>query len=182
MIGGHFDFADEGRGIVDDWSGTSLLPSLYQALKTAPRRHTFIFGAFASEERGLLGSSYYVKNLTAEQKSQLKAFVNLECLGVSPTKVWINRSDHDLVKYLNAVAISLNTPLNGVNVDQVGDDDTHPFLRVKIPVISIHSLTRETFPILHSKRDQMSAIHFDDYYASYRLAAYYLAYLDAKLD
>jgi hypothetical protein len=30
----------------------------------------------------------------------------------------------------------------GVVVDNVGDDDTHPFLDKKISVISIHSLTR----------------------------------------
>ena len=26
VVGGHFDFADRGAGIVDDWSGVSLLP------------------------------------------------------------------------------------------------------------------------------------------------------------
>jgi hypothetical protein len=41
VVGGHFDFADEGKGIVDDWSGVSLLPSLYQALKTEHRRGRF---------------------------------------------------------------------------------------------------------------------------------------------
>ncbi len=36
IVGGHFDFVDQGRGLVDDWSGTSLLPSLYHALKALP--------------------------------------------------------------------------------------------------------------------------------------------------
>src|SRR5882724_5794782 len=49
VVGGHFDFADHGKGIVDDWSGASLLPSLYQALKSRPRRHTYVFVAFAAE-------------------------------------------------------------------------------------------------------------------------------------
>jgi hypothetical protein len=66
-------------------------------------------------------------------------------------------------------------------VEQVGDDDTHPFLDKKIAVISIHSVTQETFGILHSSRDNLSVIRKDDYYNSYRLIAFYLALLDMKL-
>jgi len=48
-------------------------------------------------------------------------------------------------------------------------------------VISIHSLTQETWGILHSYKDTVSAIHPDDYYDAYRLVAFYLQYLDTKL-
>ncbi|MGA2878455.1 MAG: hypothetical protein ABSG13_05855 [Bryobacteraceae bacterium] len=43
-------------------------------------------------------------------------------------------------------------------------------------------LANETWPILHSPRDQMTAIHPADYYDTYRLLAAYLAYLDVTLD
>src|SRR5215472_11416579 len=33
-VGGHYDFVERGQGVLDDWTGASLLPSLYQALKT----------------------------------------------------------------------------------------------------------------------------------------------------
>ena len=90
VIGGHFDFVERGRGMVDDWSGTSMLPSLYQALKGRPRKHTYVFVAFAGEERGLVGSKRFVKNLTTDQKLVIRAFVNLECLGLTPTKIWLS--------------------------------------------------------------------------------------------
>ena len=83
---------------------------------------------------------------------------------------------------LNEVAKAIEITVHGVNVDQIGDDDTHPFLSAHIPVISIHSLTQETVGILHSARDQMAAVHLDDYYTSFKLTVYYLAYLDVKLD
>jgi Zn-dependent M28 family amino/carboxypeptidase len=137
LVSGHFDFVDKGQGIVDDWSGTALLPSLYEALKLKPRHHTFIFVAFAEEEDGLIGSSAYVKKLTPEQRSRIKAMVNLECLGTTPTKVWIHRSTPALVERLVASAHALHVDLQGSNVEQIGDDDTHPFLQAKIPVISI---------------------------------------------
>jgi hypothetical protein len=182
VVGGHFDFADHGKGIVDDWSGASLLPSLYQALKGRPRLHTYVFVAFAAEEQGLVGSSRYVKNLTPEQKANVRAFVNLECLGLTPVKVWTHRSTPALVTRLVEVARAIEITVQGVNVDQVGDDDTHPFLSAHIPVISIHSVTQDTIGILHSDRDRADAIHFDDYYTAYKLAAYYLAYLDVKTE
>jgi Zn-dependent M28 family amino/carboxypeptidase len=182
VVGGHFDFVEQGKGIVDDWSGASLLPSLYQSLKSKPRRHTYVFVAFAAEERGLVGSSRYVKNLTTEQKAAIRAFVNLECLGLTPVKVWLRRSTPFLVAGLDEVARALHITLDAVNVDNVGDDDTHPFLTAHIPVLSIHSITPKTWRILHSGRDRLEAINFDDYYVAYKLVAYYLAYLDARTE
>jgi aminopeptidase-like protein len=182
VVGGHFDFANWGKGIVDDWSGTSLLPSLFRALKSRPRRHTYVFVAFAGEERGLVGSAQYVSHLSKQQKELIRAFVNLECLGLSPMKVWVSRSTPALVSRLTDVARSLGIPLQGVNVDKVGDDDTHSFLSARIPVISIHSVTQETLPVLHTGRDRVEAINFNDYYSAYQLTAFYLAYLDAKME
>ncbi len=182
IVGGHYDFPDEGQGIVDDWSGTALLPSLYEALKAEPRKHSYEFVAFAAEEQGLIGSEYFVRKMTAERREKVRGFVNLECLGLASPKVWVSRSTPALVNGLGAVADAIHVPLAGVNVDKVGDDDTHPFLNRKIPVISIHSVTSATLPILHSKRDSMSAIHLDDYFSAYRLVAFYLAYLDTTLN
>ena len=117
--------------------------------------------AFASEERGLIGSYLYVKKMTTEQKAQTRAFVNLECLGLGRVNVWVSRSAPSLVARLMEVSKAVDIPLQGVNVDNVGDDDTHPFFSAHIPVICIHSITQETFGILHSERDQVSAIQFD---------------------
>ena len=181
VVGAHFDFADEGQGIVDDWSGASMLVSLYQALKVNAPKHSYEFVAFAGEERGLLGSTRYVKELTARPKIAPQAFVNLECLGLTPPKVWVSRSTPILVQRLTEIANAMHISLQGVNVDKVGDDDTHPFLSKKIPVISIHSVTQEKWQVLHSKRDNVSAIDAADYYDAYRLVAFYLDYLDMRL-
>jgi Zn-dependent M28 family amino/carboxypeptidase len=181
VVGAHFDFIEAGKGIVDDWSGASLLPSLFQTLKAEHRKHTYEFVAFTGEETGLVGSARFVKELSTDEKARLRAFVNLECLGLTPAKVWVHRSTPTLVSLLADVASALKIPLQGINVDRVGDDDTHPFSDKKIPVISIHSVTQEAFAILHSGRDNVDAIHPNDYYDAYRLVAFYLTYLDAKL-
>ncbi|HKO05841.1 MAG TPA: M28 family peptidase [Candidatus Acidoferrales bacterium] len=182
IVGAHFDHAAAGAGAVDDWSGASLLPSLYQALRETPRKHTIQFIGFANEEGDQEGSGFHVKHLTKDQVSSIKAMINLECLGLSSTKVWAHAADQRLLGGLLGVAKSTHAPLQAANVEKVGTDDTQPFLEKKIPTITIHSITLETFPILHSKKDSLTAVHLDDLYESYRLAARYLSYLDQVLD
>jgi len=182
VVGGHLDLITRGMGAIDDWSGVVLLPSLYQSLAMKPRRHTFVFAGFAAEERGLWGSTEYVHRLSKAQRANIGAMVNLECLGTTPPKVWASRADKVLLGAYWHVARSLNLELAGSNLGRVGDDDSHPFLNVRIPVITIHSITQETWALLHTPRDQLSAIHSGDYYDAYRLAATYLCYLDGLLN
>jgi len=182
LTGAHFDFVDRGKGVVDNWSGASLLPSLYQSLKTVRRRHTFVFIGFTDEERGLVGSKYYVEHSSGEDLAKIHAMVNLDSLGTSPTKLETARGDKTLANALATVALNFKLPLNVVNVHQVGRSDSDTFQDRKVPSINIHSMTNETFPIIHTSRDRLQAIHMDDYYESYRLLTVYLAYLDQVLD
>src|SRR5712692_4994954 len=55
VVGAHYDKVSNGHGAVDNWSGASLLPSLYQGLTSKARRLTFIFVGFTDEESGLVG-------------------------------------------------------------------------------------------------------------------------------
>jgi len=180
IVAGHLDKVADGTGVVDDWSGAAMLPSLYQSLVGQQRSHTFVFIGFAGEEQGLVGSEFYAKRLTPEQRKRIAAMVNLECLGITPTKVWVSRSEPMLVRMLVAMAQSQKLPLGGVNVEKVGSDDAQSF-GTKIPHITIHSLTQETWPLLHSDGDRIEAINKDLYYDSYRIIAPYLVLLDQYL-
>lgn len=181
IVGAHFDFVERGQGMVDNWSGAALLPSLYETLKSELLHHTFRFVGFAGEEQGLAGSTRYVKELNATERTNLRAYINLECLGLSPVSVWASRADPVLLRRWTEIAGALKMPVAAVNVEQVGDDDSHPFLRAKVPVITIHSLTQETLPLLHTRRDQAAAVDMNRYYDAYRAVAFYLRYLDDKL-
>lgn len=182
IVGAHFDHAKEGIGVVDDWSGASLLPSLYEGLKVSARKHTFLFVGFTDEEKGLIGSNYYVKHFPDEQLAAVKAMVNLECLGLTPTKVWAHVADPKLLNDLRMVGQSMEANLQPSNVEKVGNDDTQPFRDKKLPVITIHSITQETWPILHSAKDNISAIHPDDLFNSYRVILEYLTFIDNVLN
>jgi Iap family predicted aminopeptidase len=182
IVGGHFDLAERGSGVVDNWSGSSLLPSLYQSLKSVPRRHNFVFIGFTEEEKGLVGSRYYVEQLKKGELRQISAMVNMDSLGTGTTKLELTRGDRRLADALATVAATFKLPLSVVNVHLVGRSDSDSFQDKKVPSLCIHSLTNETFPILHTVRDQMAAIRMPDYYDTYRLIAAYLAYLDEVLD
>lgn len=183
IVGAHFDHVSAGDGVVDNWGGASLLPSLHEAVKVDPRKHTYVFIGFTDEEKGEVGSHYYAKEMTKEQVAATDAMVNMDTLGLAPTEVWATHSDKRLTNALYYLADQLKMPVTAVNVEQVGTTDSEQFAARKIPSITIHSLTQQTWDagILHSKKDKLSAIRLDDYYQTYRLLATYLALLDTAL-
>ena len=181
VVGAHFDLVETGNGVVDNWSGASLLPSLYQSIAGVPRRHTFRFVAFSGEEMGRVGSKAYVREL-GKTHEQVIAMVNMDTLGLAETEVWVNHADSKLVQLMELAAAAVKLPVSGMNVDQVGDTDSESFREKKIPAITIHSLTSATLPILHSAKDRIEAVHKDEYYRTYQLVLAYLAVLDQKLD
>jgi hypothetical protein len=178
VVGAHYDHVADGDGVVDNWSGASLLPSLYQALKVQPRENTFRFISFSGEEKGLVGSAFYVKSLAPEQMKKIKAMVCMDTLALGPTEVWVSHSDADLVRELARIATALNAPLTRMDVEQVGESDEESFRHYKVPTVTLHSLTQKTIGVLHNPNDNYRAVHFDDYYESYRLISGYLALLD----
>jgi putative aminopeptidase FrvX len=180
IVGAHFDHVLRGDGVVDNWSGASLLPSLYEAVKIEPHHHTYIFIGFTDEEQGEVGSRFYANQMTKEQVAATDAMVNMDTLGLAPTEIWASHSDKLLNGALVYVARQLNVPVTGVNVEQIGSADSEQFAARKIPSITIHSLTQETWNarVLHTSKDRLSAIRLDDYYQTYRLLAAYIAFLD----
>jgi Peptidase family M28 len=181
VVGAHFDLVEEGDGVVDNWTGASLLSSLYQGLSGVPRRHTFRFVAFSGEERGLVGSKAYVQQMMKTHEAVI-AMVNMDTLGLAETEIWLSHADANLVRLMKVAAVTLKLPVSAVNVEQVGSTDSESFREKKIPAITIHSVTTQTWPILHTSKDRIEAVHIDEYYRTYRLVLAYLAVLDERLD
>jgi hypothetical protein len=183
IVGAHYDHVDFGNGVVDNWSGASLLPSLYEAIKHVPRSHTFIFIGFTDEEKGEVGSHYYAQAMTQQQVAKTAAMVNMDVIGLAPTEVWATHSDKNLVNVLLNVAGQMKIPVTKMNVEEVGSTDSVQFADRKIPSITVHSVTQVAWNthVLHSSKDKLSALNLDDYYETYRLLSAYLAFLDGVL-
>jgi Iap family predicted aminopeptidase len=180
LIGAHFDCAG-GNGIIDNWTGAVLLPSLAEFMRQKPRRHSFEFIGFAAEERGLYGSKAYLKALSAEDRSRIAAVVTMDSLGLTSTKIWVNSSDPKLVRMAVAVSRSLKLDIAGVNPDEIGTTDSITFHQAGIPTLSLHSVTQETWTLINSRKDVWTSLSWRDYYDTHRFVSALLTYMDQTL-
>lgn len=182
VIGANFDHVNEGLGVVDNWSGSGLLPSLFESLKSKSLKHTMRFIGFAEQQKGLIGSSFFATQLSPDELMRLRLMVDLDSLGVGSTEVSLSHSDRRSAEMLKGISNALHLPLDVVNVDQVADDDSTPFRKRHVPTLMLTSVTQKAFEILHSNKDNLSQIDLDEYYDSYRLIDAYLTYVDQILD
>lgn len=182
VVGAHFDYIDRGKGVVDNWSGASMLPSLLQTIKTESRLHTYVFIGFTSEEQGLVGSEDYVKHLSEDQRGRIAGMVNIDTVGLAPTEVWLTHAAPQLAIPLALLAKAMNLPLYQMNVEGAASSDSESFRKRNIPAMTIHSVTQKNFTILHTSKDTIDQINRKDYLETYRLVAAYLVYLDTYLD
>lgn len=165
----------------DNWTGASLLPSLFQTLAGRKRHHTFIFVAFADGSSDLAGSEFFAAHMSKTDVDHTEAMINLEALGFSPTKVSSGDSDKDLVQDFMKVTYALKLMASQVDVSKGVREDSAPFASLHIPEITIHSLTLDAVADLHSQEKDPVEFRADHYYNSYRLVSGYLAFLDETL-
>jgi acetylornithine deacetylase/succinyl-diaminopimelate desuccinylase-like protein len=179
IVGAHYDKPSKGDGVIDDWSGAALLPSLYESLNKNPRRITFVFVGFTDQQKGLRGSQAYAREL---KKDSAKAMVNINSVGLSPAKIWTAQSDKELVGGIARVAQALKIQVTAMDLEEGTSADSRPFRDKRIPTIDIHSLSAATISIPGSDKDKAELIQMEDYGNTYRLISGYLAFLDATLD
>jgi Zn-dependent M28 family amino/carboxypeptidase len=175
IVGAHYDRSTVARPI-DNWSGAALLPALYQCLRAKRRHHSYIFVAFADHDKSLTGAKFFSDHLSSVEAAHAEAMVNLDVLGLSPTKVWSARSDKDLVHDLLTMVYALKLPASQIDLSSEEPTDGDPFSTRGIPPITIHSLTQQNLI-----EGATTSFRPDNYYDTYRLLCGYLAYLDEIL-
>ena len=151
VIGAHYDHLGRGGeaslapdafgtihpGADDNASGTAVLIGLARAFAAAGgARRTLVFAAFAGEEMGLLGSSFYTRNppLPLEKAA---AMLNLDMVGrLREGKVLVGgvESAQEWPGILRAAArgLGLNLVMRG---DAYGPSDHTPFALKERPVL-----------------------------------------------
>ncbi|HAX41900.1 MAG TPA: M28 family peptidase [Bryobacteraceae bacterium] len=177
LVGAHFDYF-RGEGALDNWSGASLLPSLYESLAKTQRKHTFRFVAFTAEEKGLVGSRFYAERVKKGTLPRPKAMINLDCLGLGQPNLWFSGGDLALNNRIHSLAVKLQIKLSLVDIGRVGTTDSESFRKIGVPAATVHSVTQETLNIINSDNDTREKLKFGDYYDTYRLLALTLASLD----
>jgi hypothetical protein len=176
VVGAHFDHASSAERPVDNWSGAALLPGLYSCLKNRKRHFSFVFVAFADNGNDVVGSKFFADHMESAGAHDVRAMINLDALGLSPTKVWGAHSDKDLVKVLIQCVYMLKLPASQLDIAAAGNSDSDPFAERKVPQITVHSITHE-----HLHHAVPLKLRPTNYYDSYKLLCGYLALLDSTL-
>jgi Zn-dependent M28 family amino/carboxypeptidase len=83
LVGSHLDSVPAGPGINDNGSGSSVNLELALALAKLKMKtvNKIRFAWWAAEEMGLLGSKYYVSQLSAEDKADIALNINMDMVG-----------------------------------------------------------------------------------------------------
>ncbi|TWS22110.1 M28 family peptidase [Tsukamurella sputi] len=82
MVGAHLDSVAEGPGINDNGTGSAaVLETAIKLGANADVKNKIRFALWGAEEEGLVGSEHYVSQLSAEQASKIKRYLNFDMLG-----------------------------------------------------------------------------------------------------
>ncbi|HEV7648721.1 MAG TPA: M28 family peptidase [Actinophytocola sp.] len=82
MAGAHLDSVPAGPGINDNGSGSAALLETALQLGSTPKVNNAVrFAWWSGEELGLVGSNYYVDNLSFEEQLDIALYLNFDMIG-----------------------------------------------------------------------------------------------------
>jgi aminopeptidase Y len=145
MVGAHLDSVNAGPGIQDNGSGTAAVLEVAEQMSRVNTRNKVRFALWGAEEANLVGSTYYVTNLPAAERSKIALYLNFDMIG-SPNHVFFvyDGDDSDAVgagpgpsgsaqieKTFERFYQSRGIPFKGT--DFSGRSDYGPFIAQNIP-------------------------------------------------
>jgi Zn-dependent M28 family amino/carboxypeptidase len=147
VVGAHIDSVAAGPGANDNGSGTSVVLELARTLATQPTPFTLQFVGFDAEEIGLVGSNYFVSQLSEAQRQSVVGMINLDMVGVGDRSL-IGGSE-DMMRLARATAARTGLSLGEFN--EASGSDHASFMRAGIPALFIY---RSNDPNYHSPNDR----------------------------
>ena len=145
MVGAHLDSVNAGPGIQDNGSGSAaILETALRMAKVKPRNKVR-FAWWGAEESGLVGSTYYVNDLSPEELDEITLYLNFDMIG-SPNYVFFvyDGDDSDgigagpgpdgsaqIEQFFERYYMKVGQPSKGT--DFSGRSDYGPFIAVGIP-------------------------------------------------
>ncbi|KAH6952598.1 hypothetical protein DER45DRAFT_573674 [Fusarium avenaceum] len=185
MLGAHLDSIQEGPGINDNGSGVAALLSIAQSIKKYKNfKNKLRFAFWGAEESGMIGSTYYVSNLSNEEAGKIRFYYNYDMIA-SPKPYYIVYADSDahkagakfLYEYLKKEGYPAEYTPFGASSDYVG------FLALGIPSSGI--FTGAGAPqdaCYHTACDDIKNINKEAFLVNAKAAGYAAASLALDVD
>lgn len=166
IVGAHYDHTGKNNrgqvygGADDNASGTAGVMELaraFQKLKVKPKR-TILFILFTAEEKGLLGSRYYVDNPIFPLEKTVAMF-NFDMIGRNDVEQISVIGRYQYPKLFEVVEAinkqSMNFDMNFAVEEFIRQSDHFPFMRKDVPTIFFNSGMHDE---LHTPRDSVNLI------------------------
>ena len=151
VIGGHIDSVAAGPGANDNASGTAVVLELARVMAARETPYTLKFVGFDAEEIGLIGSNYYVSQLSEAERRNIVGMINLDMVGVG-TESKVGGSPA-LVRLAQEAGKQSGLRLS--EMGESGASDHASFTRAGIPGLFIY---RSNDPNYHSPNDKAEYI------------------------
>ena len=87
MAGAHLDSVNAGPGINESGSGSAAILEVAEQMATVKPRNKVRFALWGAEEASLVGSTYYVNNLSDDDLNRIALYLNFDMIG-SPNHVF----------------------------------------------------------------------------------------------
>ncbi|MEU5665149.1 M28 family metallopeptidase [Streptomyces longwoodensis] len=140
MAGSHLDSVTAGPGINDNGSGSAAVLETALAVSRAglqPTRH-LRFAWWGAEELGMVGSRYYVNNLSSANRSRISAYLNFDMIGSPNPGYFVYDDDPTIEQTFKTYFSGLGVPTE-IETEGDGRSDHAPFKNVGIPVGGLFS-------------------------------------------
>ncbi|NAS23969.1 M20/M25/M40 family metallo-hydrolase [Herbidospora sp. NEAU-GS84] len=131
ILGAHLDSVEAGPGINDNGSGVGVVLEIAEQMARMRPDRAVRFAFWGAEEVGLVGSTHYVKNLSAEEKAKIAGYVNLDMVATENHGNGVYDSDNAIEE-----AATEFYRLRGLSSEEVafdGRSDYGPFVKAGIP-------------------------------------------------
>ena len=201
VIGTRLDSKSHGEEALVDWGGPVMLPLLAESLNSAPHRQTLVLAAFAGHDKGFAGANFYLKQLTSDQRAQIRAMIDIDKVGRTPAAYAFPGPDtsrmatvgktavlkeiaHEpttLSKVLPIAARSIKVPEDPKEINDIPATEARAFQEANIPSIVIHSVSYAAItPPGKVEQVRLMRTELDPkvYADTYNLMCVYVLYLD----
>jgi alkaline phosphatase isozyme conversion protein len=128
IVGAHYDSVPVGKGADDNASGVAVMLEAAEKIKDLQTPYTIRFVAFGAEEAGLLGSSYYVKQMSAAEIQNTAGMINLDSViaGDTPNVYGNATPESSLRNWFLAYAKNQGLDLQTQPVENLDNPDGSP--------------------------------------------------------
>ncbi len=135
MAGSHLDSVSSGPGINDNGSGSSAVLETALAVSRAgyqPTKH-LRFAWWGAEELGLVGSRYYVNNLSSANRAKISGYLNFDMIGSPNPGYFVYDDDPAIEKTFKDYYAGLGVATE-IETEGDGRSDHAPFKSAGVPV------------------------------------------------